>query len=533
MAVRVVCPLCSTALSVKDEYAGRPVKCPKCDTVIPPAPPDAPTAPEPPAEATQAGQSDATPAAAPVGPPPARATARPVARSANPDDRPARGRNREDADDREDKDDRDRDRERPARPRRRGASRPPASNSTPVLLGVIAVLMLTCCGGVGFGVWWVYSRIERTNLWVNVAGYNGLRVGGTTRTQAEQSIGRGKVATTDDVQLAFPKGADPDRLALWTEKAEQGRAVIWRNGNDYLLVAFHPNVEGPARIQLKEWRPENGAIARDGEPDDAAFLAKYPPGKAVEPVGGPGGPVGPKSGDAKEEPPAGVLPQVSAVDLAQAFRDNEGAANGKYKDQWLFVEGKVLDVWPTPDPKTNADTVAVDLVGVKFPKTPQDFPVRCYVRIEETNSGLDLTRGQTVKLKGKCTSGGLRDTYVSLKHCRIDSKGADPSVSVAATAMIAEYLKDPAAANKKYSDKEVTITNARFESVSDTLAQFQKTTTKGGTIRIQVNFSFDQRAKLAQLRRGESVKFKANCGGLFPDPAGGDVIAGYRAYLVR
>jgi hypothetical protein len=98
--------------------------------------------------------------------------------------------------------------------------------------------------------------------------------------------------------------------------------------------------------------------------------------------------------------------------------------------------------------------------------------------------------------------------------------------------MLAEYIKDPEAANGKYRDKEVMITNARFESVAGDLAQFQTTPKKGGTIRIQVHFSFDQFKKLEQLKRGAMVKFKTQCGGLFPDPKGDDVIAGYRAYLV-
>src|SRR5438105_14410769 len=51
MPVRVVCPSCATQLNIKDEHAGRPVKCPKCGYVIPPAqaaPPVVPPGAEPP-----------------------------------------------------------------------------------------------------------------------------------------------------------------------------------------------------------------------------------------------------------------------------------------------------------------------------------------------------------------------------------------------------------------------------------------------------------------------------------------------------
>jgi len=57
MPIRLTCPSCSATLSVKDEYAGRAVKCPKCGGVIPasqPAAPAAPAAAPPPAKATPA-----------------------------------------------------------------------------------------------------------------------------------------------------------------------------------------------------------------------------------------------------------------------------------------------------------------------------------------------------------------------------------------------------------------------------------------------------------------------------------------------
>lgn len=49
MPVRVVCPSCATQLNVRDEHAGRPVRCPKCGFMIPPADAAAPPAPPRPA----------------------------------------------------------------------------------------------------------------------------------------------------------------------------------------------------------------------------------------------------------------------------------------------------------------------------------------------------------------------------------------------------------------------------------------------------------------------------------------------------
>lgn len=109
MPIRITCPSCSAVLSVRDENAGRAVRCPKCDGVIPvpvPAPP-----PEPPPE----------PAAPP--PPPARSDFddlgddddRPRRPAKSPARKPAPAA-RSDFDDLDDDDD-DRPRRRPSKPR--------------------------------------------------------------------------------------------------------------------------------------------------------------------------------------------------------------------------------------------------------------------------------------------------------------------------------------------------------------------------------------------------------------------------------
>jgi|GEM_PF-6187028 len=54
MPVRIVCPSCSAALSVKDELAGRALKCPKCGGVIPASQTATPNAAPPPSPSKSA-----------------------------------------------------------------------------------------------------------------------------------------------------------------------------------------------------------------------------------------------------------------------------------------------------------------------------------------------------------------------------------------------------------------------------------------------------------------------------------------------
>ncbi|HEX4608808.1 MAG TPA: hypothetical protein VH092_11445 [Urbifossiella sp.] len=157
MPIPVVCDTCQTRLNAPDAAAGRKVKCPKCQAVIP-----VPAAAGPPA-----------PAAPPTAPPPAgggagfdfgaaTASAEPRGRG----DRPRRPRDRDD-DAPPDRGDRPR-RPRPRdddpdapppgedeggdRPRGRGGRPGGPKKKSPVLLIALAggFILLTCCGAVGY-----------------------------------------------------------------------------------------------------------------------------------------------------------------------------------------------------------------------------------------------------------------------------------------------------------------------------------------------------------------------------------------------
>src|SRR5262249_28870413 len=149
------------------------------------------------------------------------------------------------------------------------------------------------------------------------------------------------------------------------------------------------------------------------------------------------------------------------------------------------------------------------LVGTKLPNNRDDFAVWCYVRPEEAANAWNTARGQTIKFKGKCTDGGTLLTYVSLKSCRIESKGPDVAVTSTAPSLLAEYAKSADSANERFKDKEVLINTARLVSLSGDVAIFSGSTAKGGTVRLQVRFSFGQQKKLDQLKVGQSVRFRA------------------------
>jgi predicted Zn finger-like uncharacterized protein len=555
MPIRITCPSCSATLSVKDEFAGRAVKCPKCGGVIPPAPPAAPSAPaEPPA-------ASASPPPAPVAEKPpetepeepafeeldepakpaktgGKITGKPVTRAKGADDDEDRPRRKDGGDDgdrprRKDRDAADRDErdDRPGRRRRReedddrpARGKKEGGSGGVLIVGIICGTLLLCCTGVAGLGYWFYTKakeavetvkegLEKTNLRVNETTFRGLTVGSTTRTQAENTLGGGKIATAEDIEKAL--GADAAAADKWMSMVVRNRAVVWRNGDDFILAAFHPNADGTARLQMKEWRPKIGLSASAGEPNDAAFLEKYPPGKPVGP--GPGG-------GNDEEPPPGPLTEVTAEDLAQEYKDNESTADAKYKGKWLLVEGKVKQM----DPGGKTDSPGVQLDGVKAGKF--DLLVRCFCPPDEAGKVLNLTRGQAVTVQGKCV-GNPAKTFVRLDHCRVKSFEKDPAIQTSAADLVAEFAKDFEAANEKYKDKEVFVTDAVVVSAGKggSLARFRGDA--GGAITLQANFASDQNDKLAKLRPGEKVRFKARAGLLF-GTAPNKYVSFYDAYLV-
>ena len=164
MPIRLPCPSCSATLSVKDEFAGRAVKCPKCGGVIPAAQPAAAAPPPPDA-------SPAVPVAPPAAAPPddfdeppkpktgGKITGRPVAASKgadDADDEKPRRKGRDDADD-----------DRPAKRRRRDADddgprgkKPEGKSNTGMILLIVGGLLLLCCGGgVGLG-WYAVVKVK-------------------------------------------------------------------------------------------------------------------------------------------------------------------------------------------------------------------------------------------------------------------------------------------------------------------------------------------------------------------------------------
>jgi hypothetical protein len=419
MPVQVVCPSCATQLNIRDEHAGRPVKCPKCSFVIPPAqapaPPPLPPVPTPPADAGGSPLS-------------ARPTAKPAA------SRPPRDRDDDDDDRdrpkkrkprRDDDDDDDRPRERPAK----------GKSNTPIILAILGFMLLACCGGAGYGIYYVTNKVkekaeevrewaENTNLRVNRQNYESLKEG-MTPAEVEIILGPGKLASAEQTTAAFPE-MNRARAGDWSKLASEGRVVIWRNGKDHILCGFHPAVTN-GRLQMKTWQPGGGISAEQKFASD-------------EEAARPGW------GKKKETLPA---IEIAAWNLAKTYKDNPGQGDRNYKGRALIVSGLVHDIT-----MREPNEVLLTLVNPP-PAEPPGLKVSCLLKADAAKSIWRHSRGQSVKIRGICE--GVSRTFVNLTDATVENAEADPSLQVQAAPFFNEFDKDMATAEEKYDGKSLTL----------------------------------------------------------------------------
>jgi hypothetical protein len=97
---------------------------------------------------------------------------------------------------------------------------------------------------------------------------------------------------------------------------------------------------------------------------------------------------------------------LSAIDLVQAFNENEEAANQKFLNKVIVVSGTIADIKTDSNPTLQLE--GTDLLS----------GVTCSFYEDEVAKLKTLKAGDQVILKGKCT-GKLMD--VVLNNCRIQN----------------------------------------------------------------------------------------------------------------
>ena len=104
----------------------------------------------------------------------------------------------------------------------------------------------------------------------------------------------------------------------------------------------------------------------------------------------------------------------------------------------------------------------------------------------------------------------IRQSYVTLNDCKIESSEADPTPQLQANAFINEFNKDAVAADEKYKEKQITLLQAVVESKEEaSLMLVGPFKPKGAMpIKIKATWPFESRKQLENLKAGQRVTIK-------------------------
>jgi hypothetical protein len=203
------------------------------------------------------------------------------------------------------------------------------------------------------------------------------------------------------------------------------------------------------------------------------------------------------------------------VELAKEFETDSVAANARFKNQWVLVEGPVEDA-----DSFASGSVLVRLAGYKGEqgKRVPGHAVRCDFVPADTGKLLDLTRGQRLKLRGLCT-GDSGSSFVDLHDCEAVEVGPDPSVVVSAVQLTKDYDEDGDAAEAKYRDKPLRVEGVVLERRRDdgrprvVLEGFDETAPN--PLRVAALYPAERQEEFASLKKGDKVRVKGVGGGNF------------------
>ena len=157
---------------------------------------------------------------------------------------------------------------------------------------------------------------------------------------------------------------------------------------------------------------------------------------------------------AKDDGPA-TNPEIktTAEAMAKEVIADEKAAEAKYKDKVVEVEGKVQYA-----NKTLGNDRMISLAGAK--KMPTDvvaLNISCIPAVANLDKAWELGRGQKVKVVGKVVGISAGFLGVTLDRCSIAEVDKNPTAKITAEALTGEFAKDPDAAKKKFTESEYVM----------------------------------------------------------------------------
>jgi hypothetical protein len=239
-----------------------------------------------------------------------------------------------------------------------------------------------------------------------------------------------------------------------------------------------------------------------------AFLAPLSCGPKNEPPA-PGGsrpPIKPP-----EEPPPLA---VSAEQLAKDYHADQAAADKKYKDKTLEVEGVVTSL-------VNYDLggAMVLLKGIHdgVDEKLVVVPTACFFGKANSGKASTVSKGQKITVRGLCQ--GKHAEGPGVWNCEVLRTGEDPAIHVQAKQLSREYIEDEKKANAQYAEKflvvEGVIREAQIREFDGSIT-FEGADEKAAPamrVTVRVGGSFADRPLLNSLKKGQTRTIRGKCSG--------------------
>jgi hypothetical protein len=201
--------------------------------------------------------------------------------------------------------------------------------------------------------------------------------------------------------------------------------------------------------------------------------------------------------------------EVGSEQLAKEYVTDRKAADAKYKNKLLQVQGTVVSVEKrTVVIKEKILTTNwINLSGYKMKPTesPTDRAVRCAARPQLSDKVFLLSKGQMVQVTGKCTSGGTLGAY--LEDCDFKELGPSSVITISAEALTKEFAAvgtNDFSVHKKYNNKELIVEGTVFDL---DLRQLPPRDSLAGQAQWTVSCT-GGRDELQQLKKGQKVRIR-------------------------
>jgi hypothetical protein len=197
---------------------------------------------------------------------------------------------------------------------------------------------------------------------------------------------------------------------------------------------------------------------------------------------------------------------VTADQLARDFQGDDKAAEAKYRNRWLVVDGVYKESYERKVGGT--ETRMVYFADYRDPQTGHTSHVGCKVDAASYPAFDGLTPGQKIKVKAQCTGGGYGS--VSLDQGQLVEAGKDPALEVSAAQVGGEFAADRKAAEAKYCGRwllvEGTVLQANTkDKPAITLEGGGK---PAGTVHVVATFTGDRDGDPGKVKKGDKVRLK-------------------------